>query len=239
MVERILLVEDDPRLAEMLSEYLGQAGYSVSVAPRGATALEQLAHAEFDAVVLDLMLPDMDGLDVCRQLRARSDTPVLMLTARGEEVDRVVGLELGADDYLPKPFNPRELVARMRAILRRSMLIDPQPGRRERIDAGPVSLHFGSRTASAAGQTINLTGVEFRVLEVLMHQVGVVVSREQLTRQVLGRRLTPYDRSIDTHISNIRRKLAMVAGEVSIVNVRRSGYVFTVADAPQPAAPTG
>src|SRR5580692_6567377 len=119
MAERILLVEDDPRLAEMLSEYLGQAGFRVSVAPLGAVALEQLAAAEHDAVVLDLMLPDMDGLDLCRQLRTTSDTPVLMLTGRGDAIDRIVGLELGADDYLPKPFEPRELLARLRAILRR------------------------------------------------------------------------------------------------------------------------
>ena len=119
MIDRILLVEDDPRLAEMVSEYLGQAGFRVTVAPLGATALERLAGAEYDAVVLDLMLPDMDGLDVCRQLRTRADTPVLMLTARGEPIDRILGLELGADDYLPKPFQPRELLARLRAILRR------------------------------------------------------------------------------------------------------------------------
>src|SRR6266404_8581055 len=119
MVERILLVEDDPRLADMLSEYLGQAGFGVTVAPLGVTALERLAGADYDAVVLDLMLPDMDGLDVCRQLRAKADTPVLMLTARGDAIDRIVGLELGADDYLPKPFEPRELLARLRAILRR------------------------------------------------------------------------------------------------------------------------
>src|SRR5476651_488931 len=119
MVERILLVEDDPRLAEMLSEYLGQAGFRITVAPLGATALAQLSGAQYDAVVLDLMLPDMDGLEVCRQVRATSDTPVLMLTARGDAIDRIVGLELGADDYLPKPFQPRELLARLRAILRR------------------------------------------------------------------------------------------------------------------------
>src|SRR6266436_4942757 len=119
MAERILLVEDDPRLAEMLSEYLGQAGFRITVAPLGATALEFLSGAEYDAVVLDLMLPDMDGLDVCRQVRTRSDTPVLMLTGRGDAIDRIVGLELGADDYLPKPFQPRELLARLRAILRR------------------------------------------------------------------------------------------------------------------------
>jgi two-component system response regulator CpxR len=237
----VLLVDDDRELCRMLSEYLAPEGFKLTTVHDGDEALYLLGRHHFDLIVLDVMLPRMGGLDVLRALRQKQTTPVLMLTARGEEVDRVVGLELGADDYLPKPFNPRELVARMRAILRRSMLLEPQPGRRERIDAGPLSLHFGSRTASAKGQTISLTGVEFRVLEVLMHQVGVVVSREQLTRQVLGRRLTPYDRSIDTHISNIRRKLALVAGEVSIVNVRRSGYVFTVADQPAtaPSAPAG
>jgi DNA-binding response OmpR family regulator len=226
----VLLVDDDRELCRMLGEYLGPEGFKLTIVHDGDEALYALGRHHYDLIVLDVMLPRMGGLDVLRLLRQKLTTPVLMLTARGEEVDRVVGLELGADDYLPKPFNPRELVARMRAILRRSLLLDPAPGRRERIDAGPVSLHFGSRTASARGQTINLTGVEFRVLEVLMQQVGVVVSREQLTRQVLGRRLTPYDRSIDTHISNIRRKLATVADQVSIVNVRRSGYVFTVAE---------
>jgi DNA-binding response OmpR family regulator len=228
----VLVVDDDRELCRMLSEYLEPEGFKLQCVHDGDEALYTLGRHHFDLIVLDVMLPRMGGLDVLRALRQKLTTPVLMLTARGEEVDRVVGLELGADDYLPKPFNPRELVARMRAILRRSLMLEPQTGRRERIDAGSVSLLFGSRTASAKGQTIALTGVEFQVLEVLMQQVGVVVSREQLTRQVLGRRLTPYDRSIDTHISNIRRKLAVAAAEVSIVNVRRSGYVFAVADQP-------
>ncbi len=228
----VLLVDDDRELCRMLAEYLGPEGFRLTAVHDGDEALYVLGRHHFDLIVLDVMLPRIGGLDVLRSLRQKLKTPVLMLTARGEEVDRVVGLELGADDYLPKPFNPRELVARMRAILRRSLMIEPQPGRRERIDAGPLSLNFSSRTASAHGQTIGLTGVEFQILEVLMQQQGSVVSREQLTRQVLGRRLTPYDRSIDTHISNIRRKLAPVAGEVSILNVRRSGYVFTVAEQP-------
>jgi len=231
----VLLVDDDQELCRMLGEYLSPEGFKLTVVHDGDQALYTLGRCHFDLVVLDVMLPRMGGLDVLRLLRQKLTTPVLMLTARGEEVDRVVGLELGADDYLPKPFNPRELVARMRAILRRSLLPEPQHGRRERIDAGPISLYFSSRTASAGGQSISLTGVEFRVLEVLIQQIGVVISREQLTRQVLGRRLSPYDRSIDTHISNIRRKLAAVADQVSIVNVRRSGYVFTVAE---PAAST-
>src|SRR5579871_533403 len=226
----VLLIDDDRELCRMLEEYLGPEGFKLTVVHDGEAALYTLSRHNFDLIVLDVMLPKLGGLDVLRLLRQKITTPVLMLTARGEEIDRVVGLELGADDYLPKPFNPRELVARMRAILRRSVLTEAQTGRRERIEAGPISLHFASRTASAHGQSFALTGVEFRVLEVLIQQVGVVVSREQLTRQVLGRRLTPYDRSIDTHISNIRRKLAAVTDEVSIVNVRRSGYVFTVAE---------
>jgi DNA-binding response OmpR family regulator len=228
----VLLVDDDRELCRMLAEYLGPEGFKLTAVHDGDEALYLLGRHHFDLIVLDVMLPRIGGLDVLRSLRQKLSTPVLMLTARGEEVDRVVGLELGADDYLPKPFNPRELVARMRAILRRSLLLDPQSGRRDRIDAGPLSLNFTSRTATAHGQAIALTGVEFQILEVLMQQQGSVVSREQLTRQVLGRRLTPYDRSIDTHISNIRRKLTPIVSEVSIVNVRRSGYVCTVAEPP-------
>lgn len=226
----VLLVDDDRELCRMLAEYLTPEGFRVTAVHDGDEALYVVGRHHFDLIVLDVMLPRVGGLDVLRTLRPKHATPVLMLTARGEDVDRVVGLELGADDYLPKPFNPRELVARMRAILRRSLMADPQPGRRERLEAGPLALNFTSRTASAHGQVIALTGVEFQILEILMQQQGAVVSREELTRKVLARRLTPYDRSIDTHISNIRRKLAPVVNEVSIVNVRRSGYVFTIAD---------
>jgi two-component system response regulator CpxR len=226
----VLLVDDDRELCRMLCEYLGPEGFVITTVHDGDEALYTLGRHHFDLVVLDVMLPKIGGLDVLRTLRTQQSTPVLMLTARGEDVDRVVGLELGADDYLPKPFNPRELVARMRAILRRSLQVEPVGGRRERLDAGPLSLNFASRTLTARGQAVAITGVEFRVLEVLMHQPGSVVSREQLTRQVLGRRLTPYDRSIDTHISNIRRKLGAVADAVTILNVRRSGYVLALAD---------
>ena len=147
MVERLLLIEDDSRLAEMLSEYLGQAGFGVTVAALGAAALKRLTESEFDAVILDLMLPDMDGLDVCRQIRARNDTPVLMLTARGEAIDRIVGLELGADDYLPKPFEPRELLARLRAVLRR----------RERgATTGHETLRFGRLEIDIAARAVRL-----------------------------------------------------------------------------------
>src|SRR5476649_192013 len=157
----LLIVDDDQELCALLVEYLAPEGFAVELLGNGSAALERLSRAPPDLVVLDVMLPELSGFEVLRRIRATSAVPVIMLTARGEEVDRVVGLELGADDYLPKPLNPRELVARMRAILRRSLLPEPQPGRRDRIDAGPVSLHFSSRTASARGQTVNLTGVEF------------------------------------------------------------------------------
>src|SRR5277367_5362095 len=150
MAQRILLVEDDPRLAEMLSEYLGQAGFRINVAPLGAAALKQLSETEYDAVVLDLMLPDMDGLDLCRQLRTTSDTPVLMLTGRGDAIDRIVGLELGADDYLPKPFEPRELLARLRAILRRGV----------RGISAEQSLHFGRLEIDTSARAVRLDGVK-------------------------------------------------------------------------------
>ena len=234
----VLLVDDDRELCRMLGEYLAPEGFVITTVHDGDEALYTLGRHHFDLVVLDVMLPKIGGLDVLRTLRTQQATPVLMLKARGEDVDRVVGLELGADDYLPKPFNPRELVARMRAILRRSLQIEPTGGRRERLDAGPLSLNFASRTLAARGHAVPVTGVEFRVLEVLMQQPGTVVSREQLTRQVLGRRLTPYDRSIDTHISNIRRKLVAVSDAVSILNVRRSGYVLALADG-VPAVPAG
>jgi two-component system, OmpR family, phosphate regulon response regulator OmpR len=225
MIERILLVEDDPRLTEMLAEYLGQAGYGVAVAPLGATALEQLSRAEFDAVVLDLMLPDMDGLDVCRQLRARSDTPVLMLTARGDAIDRIVGLELGADDYLPKPFQPRELLARLRAILRRRV----RGG-----TAGEPTLRFGrlevdtdARTVRLDGKPCELTSYQFDLLVALARNAGKVLSREALMDLVKGAELESFDRSIDVHVSRIRAVIEDNPKKPRrIITVRAAGYVF-------------
>jgi two-component system phosphate regulon response regulator OmpR len=227
MVERILIVEDDARLADMLLEYLGQAGFGVTVARLGAVALEKLSDADYDAVVLDLMLPDMDGLSVCRQLRAKYDTPVLMLTARGDAVDRIVGLELGADDYLPKPFEPRELVARLRAIMRR----------RVRGTTDEKSLRFGrleidtaARAVRLGGKPCELTGYQFDLLVALAKNAGRVLSREVLMDLVKGEEFESFDRSIDVHISRIR---ALIEDNPKkprrIITVRAAGYVFAKA----------
>jgi two-component system phosphate regulon response regulator OmpR len=228
MAERILLVEDDRRLAEMLSEYLGQAGFRINVAPLGAAALKQLSETEYDAVVLDLMLPDMDGLDLCRQLRTTSDTPVLMLTGRGDAIDRIVGLELGADDYLPKPFEPRELLARLRAILRR--------GVRGRASA-EASLHFGrleidpsARTVRLAGEACDLTGYQFDLLLALARKAGRVLSRELLMDLVKGEQPEAFDRSIDVHMSRIRAAIEDDPKKPRrVITVRGAGYVFAKA----------
>jgi len=232
-VDHILLVEDDPRLAEMLTEYLAQAGFRVSAASHGAAALEQLAVTPFGAVVLDLMLPDMDGLDVCRQLRTRSDVPVLMLTARGDAVDRIVGLEIGADDYLPKPFEPRELLARLRAILRRRVDA-PRAGAGQ--DSAGV-LVFGRLEIDAAAHTVKLDGVpceltayQFDLLLALARHAGRVLSRDQLMELVKGEQLEAFDRSIDVHMSRIR---AAVEDDPKkprrIITIRGAGYVFAKA----------
>jgi DNA-binding response OmpR family regulator len=227
MVERILLVEDDPRLAEMLLEYLGQAGFGVTVASLGATALERLNEADYDAVVLDLMLPDMDGLEVCRRLRARCDTPVLMLTARGDAIDRIVGLELGADDYLPKPFEARELLARLRAIVRR----------RVRGAAGERALHFGrleldtaARAVRLDGKACELTGYQFDLLVVLAKNAGRVMSRDTLMDLLKGEGFESFDRSIDVHVSRIRACIEDNPKKPRrVITVRAAGYVFAKA----------
>jgi DNA-binding response OmpR family regulator len=226
MAEFVLLVEDDPRLAEMLVEYLGQAGFSVTVASRGTAALERLAETYYDAVVLDLMLPDMDGLDVCRRLRAKSDTPVLMLTARGDAVDRIVGLELGADDYLPKPFEPRELVARLRAIVRRRVR-----------GVGENAMHFGrleldtaARVVRLDGSPCDLTGYQFDLLVAFAKNAGRVLSREVLMDLVKGESFESFDRSIDVHVSRIRAVIEDNPKKPRrIITVRAAGYVFAKA----------
>ncbi len=225
MTERILLVEDDVRLADMLSEYLGQAGFRMTIAARGAAALEKLSNAEFDAIVLDLMLPDMDGLDVCRQVRARSDTPILMLTGRGEPIDRIVGLELGADDYLPKPFEPRELLARLRAILRRRVN-GKEPAERA-LHFGRLEIDTAARAVRLDGLECELTGYQFDLLVALAERAGRILSREVLMDLVKGEHLEAFDRSIDVHMSRIRAAIEDDPKKPRrVITVRGAGYVF-------------
>jgi DNA-binding response OmpR family regulator len=227
MAERILVVEDDARLAEMLSEYLGGAGFRVTIASRGAAAMERLAKTGYDAVVLDLMLPDMDGLDVCRQLRVKCDTPILMLTARGDATDRIVGLEIGADDYLPKPFQPRELLARLRAILRRrgtGMSVE-RP-----LLFGRLEIDRAARAPRLDGSPCVITSYQFALLLALAENAGRVLSRETLLDLVKGEQLEAFDRSIDVHISRIRAAIEDdPKNPRRIITVRGAGYVFAKA----------
>jgi len=223
MIQRVLLIEDDARLAEMVSEYLGEAGFRVSVAARGRAGLELLAREPFDAVVLDLTLPDMDGLEVCRQLRAKSDTPVLMLTARGDATDRIVGLEIGADDYLPKPFQPRELLARLRAVLRRKTYLSKD----QILRFGRLEIDRDARAVRLDGEARALTGFQFALLVALAENAGRVLSREVLMDLLKGEPLEAFDRSIDVHVSRLR---AAVEDDPKkprrIITVRGAGYVF-------------
>jgi len=206
----VLIVDDDRELAQMLTEYLTAENFTTTVAHDGNAALARLNAQKFDLVILDVMLPSLNGFDVLRNLRQTLSVPVIMLTAHGTDVDRIVGLELGADDYLPKPFNPRELVARIRAVLRRFSTRDPgSPA--PPMSIGQLRLDPATFGVSLSGRQVRLTGTEFRVLEMLMRTPGQVQSRDALTERVLGRKLTPYDRSIDTHVSNLRRKLGLGA----------------------------
>ncbi|MFN0038508.1 MAG: response regulator [Burkholderiales bacterium] len=220
---RILLIEDDARLAAMVSEYLSGAGYRVTVADNGAGGLEQASREAFDALILDLMLPDMDGLEICRSIRVHSAMPILMLTARGDAMDRVVGLELGADDYLPKPFEPRELLARLRAILRRG-----QAGlAADILRFGRLEIDRGARAVRVDAQPRELTGHQFSLLLALAENAGRVMSREVLMDQLKGEPLDAFDRSIDVHISRIRAAIEDNPKQPRrVVTVRGSGYVF-------------
>jgi len=221
----VLIIDDDRELCALLSDFLGLEGFTPSAVHNGEEAVAHCREHSYDAVVLDIMLPGLQGLDVLRQLREFTDTPVLMLTARGEDTDRIVGLELGADDYLPKPCNPRELAARLRAILRRSRAASPEPATGN-LEVGQTVINPGSRRASYGGTDLRLTSAEFNVLQALVSRAGTVVSKETLSRQALGRSLTAYDRSVDVHVSKVRKKFAAAGGDNLIVSVRGSGYQF-------------
>lgn len=222
-MDQVLIVDDDRELCELLSERLGTEGFVIDAVHDGLRGLERALSNDYALVVLDLMLPGMSGLDVLRRIRARSPLPVLVLTARGEDVDRILGLEIGADDYLPKPFNPRELIARIRAILRRTARAATTT---EPLVLGDIRLDPAAREAQIEGAPLGLTNAEFTVLEMLIQRAGQVVTREQLTETVLGRKLGPFDRVIDVHVSNIRKKLSSGHGTNRIKAVRGSGYLF-------------
>jgi two-component system OmpR family response regulator len=226
----ILLVDDDPALSEMLSEYLAGEGIRTTPAFNGPDGAAAALSGRFDAVILDVMLPGMDGNEVLRRIRQSgsqsSTVPVIMLTARGGDVDRVVGLEMGADDYIAKPYFPRELVARLRAVLRRQRDAVPQPGT---LTAGRLELSPGRREVAWTGRAFDLTTSEFDMLETLMRAGGIVSSKEDLSLKVLGRPRESYDRSVDVHVSNLRRKLAAASGGAAeIETIRGVGYRLRV-----------
>ncbi|MGH8291062.1 MAG: response regulator transcription factor [Steroidobacteraceae bacterium] len=222
----LLIVDDDQELCSMLVEYLGPEGFTTEAVGTGTAAIERVGRGGLDLVVLDVMLPELSGFEVLRRLRAASRIPVIMLTARGEEVDRVIGLELGADDYLAKPFSPRELVARVRAVLRR-MAVEAQPATGI-VSWGPLKLDLRGRRAEVDGGDLEVTAAELRILELLVRADTRTVSREELMQQALGRRLLPTDRSLDTHVSNLRRKLGKLTDRITVLSVRGSGYAVTL-----------
>ncbi len=229
MNQNLLMIEDDTRLAQMVGEYLRQSGYNVSHAADAATGLAQAASDAPDLVILDLMLPDMDGLEVCRRLRGQAGdlarVPVLMLTAKGDPMDRIIGLEMGADDYLPKPFEPRELLARIRAILRRQSE-GPAPANKL-LRFGALEIDRDARTVKVADQPCELTSYQFDLLLALAERAGRVLTRDQIMEAVRGRELEAFDRSIDVHMGRIRAAIEVDAKNPKrILTVRGVGYVF-------------
>jgi len=226
----LLIVDDDVELCALLVERLAEDGFNLSAVHNGIDGLELASNGGYSLVILDVMLPRMGGIDVLKQLRARSSVPVLMLTARGDDIDRIIGLEVGADDYLPKPFNPRELVARIKAILRR---MEERRTDLEKFKAGDILIDTALREAYVGDRSLQLTTIEFALLEVLVRNPGRALSREYLTDIALGRRLGAFDRTIDVHISNLRRKLDERRGIQRIKTIRGSGYLLA------PRRPTG
>lgn len=223
MAEQILLIEDDERLAGMVRDYLGESGFRVTIAGTGTDGLALQLASEFDAIILDIMLPDIDGLEICRTVRSRDEVPILMLTAKGDPVDRIVGLELGADDYLPKPFEPRELLARLKAILRRGTRDKPT----DILRFGKLEIDLQAMEARIDGRPCSLTAHQFRLLEIMAKAAGRVLSRDYIMDQLKGENIEAFDRSIDVHISRIRSEIEDEPKHPRrVITVRGAGYVF-------------
>lgn len=230
-MNRILIIDDDEDLCELISEYLTVEGFEVKAVHDGKSGLDVALAEDAELIILDVMLPKMNGFDVLRELRKTSKLPVLMLTARGDDMERIVGLEIGADDYLPKPFNPRELVARIRAILRRVNSEEDEHAQPEKFKIDDIEVSTSGRSAKRDGEDLQLTSVEFDLLVALLREAGKIVKKEDLSRTVLERDLSPYDRSLDMHISNLRKKLGKREGENDddrIKTIRSVGYIYTV-----------
>jgi len=224
MADEILVIDDDERLVAMLADYLTGNGFSVARAGTGTSGVAHVRRAQPDAVILDVMMPDIDGFETCRQIRAFSDVPILMLTGKGEETDRIVGLELGADDYLPKPFNPRELLARIKAILRRR---SPSSETRRMLRFGRLEIDPGSRAVRIDGADRTLTSYQFDMLVAFAENAGKTLSRDRLMDLVKGEELEAFDRSIDVHVSRIRAAIeADPKNPRRLITVRGAGYVF-------------
>src|SRR6266567_7737344 len=228
-MERILVIDDDVELCGLIAEYLQAEGFGVDCVHDGESGLQKSKEGDYLLAVLDVMLPGINGFEVLRRVRAVSRLPVLLLTARGEDVDRIFGLEIGADEYLPKPFNPRELVARIRAILRRTRAGVGEMQVPDVIKVGDVELDPARRSVHHHGKPVELTSVEFGLLQVLLREAGRVVTREALVDEVLGRKFSPFDRSIDMHVSKVRKKLGDSDAEDHIKTVRGAGYIFALA----------
>lgn len=227
-MNKVLLIDDDVELTTLLQEYLAEEGYDVATDTDGRAAIAAAAGNTVDIIVLDIMMPRMNGIEVLQRIRKLSRVPVLMLTARGDDIDRISGLNLGADDYVPKPCSPGELAARLRAILRRAS--QPAVGAStDTLKAGRLAMHPGNRTAEWCGEPLDLTGTEFSLLEVLARNAGQLVSKQDISKRAFGKPLTPFDRRIDVHISSVRQKLGLrVDGQSWIQSVRGQGYQLLV-----------
>ncbi len=229
-MSRILIIDDDEELCELVAEYLSVEGFTTEAVHDGENGLQKALSGEYEMAILDVMLPRKNGFDVLRELRKSSKLPVVMLTARGDDMERIIGLEIGADDYLPKPFNPRELVARLRAVLRRVQDVDENKQvTSESFAVEDIEVSLTGRVAKINGEDLNLTAVEFDLLVALLEQAGKVVKKEYLSQRVLDRRLSPFDRSLDMHVSNLRKKLGLRPDESErIKTIRSVGYIYTV-----------